>query len=126
MRKRNGRNFRVGLLATADANGVITLTGDVALSSTVSFAEGKTYTIKGNGHKLTHGDSYRGALLTVPKNTTLTIENLVIDGGKIVFVQPSGADVPKTGDSTPLALLFTLLALSGLTFLTLRKKSLTH
>ena len=70
-----------GLLATADANGVITLTGDVALSSTVTFAEGKTYTIKGNGHKLTHGDSYRGALLTVPKNTTLTIENLVIDGG---------------------------------------------
>lgn len=70
-----------GLLATADANGVITLTGDVALSSTVSFEAGKTYTIKGNGHKLTHGASYTGTLFTVPQNTTLTIENLVIDGG---------------------------------------------
>lgn len=53
----------------------------MALSSTVSFEAGKTYTIKGNGHKLTHGASYTGTLFTVPQNTTLTIEDLVIDGG---------------------------------------------
>lgn len=69
-----------GLPTLADENGVISLTDDVVLTGKVQFEEGKSYIIKGNGHKLSRGDSYTGTLFDVPKNSSLTIENLTIDG----------------------------------------------
>lgn len=83
VRNSNGRNFHWGggLLTLADVNGIITLNDDVVLTDKVQLAEGKNYTIKGNGHTLSRGSSYTGTLFDVPQNSSLIIENLTIDGG---------------------------------------------
>ena len=43
--------------------------------------EGKELTINGNGHKITYDSSYTGSLFNVSSNASLSIDNLLIDGG---------------------------------------------
>lgn len=85
-----------GGVLTADADGVIVLTHNVALSEKISLPAGKNYTIQGNGYTLSHASGYAGTLFEIPATTTLTIDNLIIDGGNNWTLDQSKWNAAKT------------------------------
>ena len=68
-----------GLKTAVATNGIYVLGADIEVSEKITI--GTDVTIKGNGYKLTHANSYTGTLFKVASTGKLTLENIVIDGG---------------------------------------------
>ncbi len=88
--------------ASRDCNGVIMLTEDIILSSTININDGDNYTIDLNGHKLAIDDNWDALMqnsdvdakvIYVDKGGTLTIK----DGGKGGLITGGRSDKTNGG-----------------------------
>lgn len=65
---------------TIDKDTVITLNGNVTLTSTINIQNGNV-TINGNDHTITRGN-FSGSMLSIGENAEVTVKNTVLDGNK--------------------------------------------
>ena len=70
-----------GATVTNDGNAyTIVVNSDAMLTENITFPASATVTINGNSHTITRDSSYTGVGFSIPSDTAVTINNLILDG----------------------------------------------